>query len=187
MSPLKFAASAALLPLLVLTGCAAKAAPETAQEAPGGVVSMYQTLEREIAESGGETTTGEWRIGYVVEPAEPWFEGTDGVFREPQVGETHHIEIIPLEKSTGRIIPNTPIHVEVLDGDGIVVDEQDLNPYYAEFFHYANNFSVPEPGSYTLRATIGAPTFLRHGDESEAPALGKGTTVTFTGVELTTE
>jgi len=46
---------------------------------------------------------------------------------------------------------------------------------------------VPKTGSYTLRATIGAPTFLRHGDESEGPALGTGATVTFTEVELAAE
>src|SRR5680860_163159 len=129
------AASAALISLLALTGCTAKATTEISPEIPDGVVSMYQTLEEEIAKSGGETSTGQWRIGYVVEAAEAWFEGANGDFREPQAGETHHIEIIPMEKSTGRIIPDAPIHVAVLDGDGIVVDEKDLNPYYAEFFH----------------------------------------------------
>ena len=124
-----------------------------------------------------------------MEDAESWFEQHDGheMFREPRSGETHHIEIVPFEKTTGRIVPTVPIHVEVLAEDGSVVDEKDLNFYYAEFFHYANNFSVPEPGTYSIRATLGAPEFFRHGDEAEGPALPEGAKVTFEGVELEAE
>ena len=153
---------------------------------PQGVASMYRTVEEEIAEAGGATTTGEWRVGYVVEEAESWFEQHGGheTFREPRSGETHHIEIVPFEKTTGRIVPTVPIHVEVLAQDGSVVDEKDLNFYYAEFFHYANNFEVPDSGTYRIRATLSAPTFKRHGDAEEGPALAKGATVTFDDVEL---
>ena len=52
---------------------------------------------------------------------------------------------------------------------------------------YANNFTVPEAGTYTLRATLGVPAFNRHGEESDTPALAKGTTVEFKDVELTKE
>lgn len=156
---------------------------------PAGVEAQYTTLEEEIEEAGGETTTGEWRIGYIVEAAEPWYETKNGKqsFRPPAKGETHHIEIIPFEKSTGRIVPDVPITVEVVDDKGKVVDKQKLNFYHSEFFHYANNFSVPEPGSYTLRATLGAPTFLRHGDPGEQPPLAQGAKVEFTDVKLTPE
>ena len=78
------------------------------------------------------------------------------------------------------------MNVQVIDEKGAVVDEQRLNFYYSTFFHYANNFSVPAD-SYTLRATLGAPTFLLHGEESEQPALTEGATVTFEDVELTRE
>lgn len=36
---------------------------------------------------------------------------------------------------------------------------------------------MPEAGTYTLRATLGVPAFNRHGEESETPALVKGTIV----------
>ena len=62
-----------------------------------------------------------------------------------------------------------------------------LEFYYSTFYHYANNFTVPDACTNTLRATLGAPTFNRHGDESETPALTEGTTVEFTDVELSTE
>lgn len=82
------------------------------------------------------------------------------------------------------MVPEVPIHLEIVDQDGGIVDERDLNFYYAEFFHYANNFSVPEAGDYTLRATLQPPQFLRHGDAGEEPALTEGAEVEFTGIRL---
>jgi len=155
-------------------------------EAPAGVVEQYTTVEEEIAAEGGETTSGPWRVGYIVEAAEPWFEpaGAEQQFREPAPGENYHIEIIPFEASTGRIVPDVPITLEVVGGDGQVVDSKQLNFYYSTFFHYADNFVVPDPGTYTLRATLGAPMFFRHGEAGETPPLTEGATVEFTDVEL---
>ena len=80
-----------------------------------------------------------------------------------------------------------PITLEVVDADGNVVQKQALNFYYSTFYHYANNFSIAEEGTYTLRATLGAPAFNRHGEESEGPALAEGVTVEFADVELNQE
>lgn len=158
-------------------------------EVPEGVAAQYAQLAEEIAAEGGETTSGPWRIGYIVEPAEPWYVPTGGTyeFREPATGETHHIEIIPFEAATGRVVPEVPIRLEVVAGDGQVVDAKDLSFYYAEFFHYANNFSVPEAGSYALRVSLQAPPFLRHGEAGEDPALAEGAQVEFAGVQLEPE
>jgi len=159
------------------------------QQVPAGVAEQYATLEKEIKAEGGETKVGEWRITYIVEPAEPWFaaEGGRQVFRESAARETHHIEIIPFEAKTGRVVPNVPIRLEVVDAAGKVVDAKPLNFYYGEFYHYANNFSVPQAGNYTLKATLQPPTFLRHGEKGETPALAEGATATFTGVGLKPE
>lgn len=179
----------AALTLPVLAGCSATEDTEEASagQVPAGVVEQYSTLEEEVAERGGSTTSGEWKISYIVEAAEPWFhaKGAHQHFRAPTSSETHHIEIIPTEAATGRIVPEAPITLEVLDEDGTVVDSGKLNLYYSTFFHYADNFSIPAEGTYTLRATVGAPTFLRHGEEGEVPALSEGTTVTFEDVALT--
>ncbi|WP_414504264.1 hypothetical protein [Streptomyces sp. NEAU-L66] len=64
---------------------------------------------------------------------------------------------------------------------------KELNFYYSEFFHYANNFSIPKAGKYTLRAKLDTPTFLRHGASGEKPALGERATATFRNVELKPE
>ncbi|RDI55774.1 hypothetical protein [Nocardia mexicana] len=162
--------------------------PPAQQSIPAGVAEQYTVLEAEIAANGGSATAGDYRVGYIVEAAEPWFQVVDGkqVNRPPAPGETHHIEIIPMEASTGRIVPDVPIRLEVIGPDGAVVQGQNLNFYYAPFFHYANNFSVPD-GTYTLRATLQPPTFLRHGGSGEKPALSEGATVTFENVQLKPE
>ncbi|TJZ42875.1 hypothetical protein FCH28_33895 [Streptomyces piniterrae] len=183
---------------LALTACGGADADKTEntsakgpakETAPAGVAHQHTILDAEIKAKGGETRAGDYRVGYIVEAAEPWFHAEHGehgklIHREPTKGETHHIEIIPMEAKTGRIVPDVPIRLEVLDGKGKVVQAQKLNFYYAEFFHYANNFSIPKEGKYTLRATLERPTFLRHGASGEQPPLGEKATATFRNVTL---
>lgn len=180
--------------LSTLVACGSDDSTASADEKDGfqvaaGVQEQYEVLAAEVEERGGKTESGEWTVSYIVEAAEPWFENHEGhgaMFREPEAGETHHIEIIPTETATGRIIPDVPVTLEVVGADGKVVDTQELNFYYSTFFHYATNFHVPTAGTYTLRAKLGTPTFLRHGDPKDGPALAEGTTVEFEDVELTT-
>lgn len=183
------ALAAGLLPLTALVACDAEAAPE--QEAggmkvPAGVAEQYATLADEVDERGGQVESGDWTVSYIVEAAEPWHERRGGEmhFREPAAEETHHLEIIPVETSTGRIVPDVPITLEVIDADGKVVDAKDLRFLHSTFFHYAENFEVPEGGPYTLRATLGAAGFAHHGAEGERPSLSEGTVVEFDGVDL---
>lgn len=181
-------ALAAPLVLAALTGCGATApTKDDGFAVPAGVNEQYEVLSSELAEKGKTVSSGEWTVNLITEAAEPWFDKHGAHFRAPKAGETHHIEIIPTETSTGRIVPNVPITLEVVDAQDKVVQELELNFYYSTFFHYANNFTVPEAGTYTLRATLGVPEFNRHGEESETPALAKGTTVEFNDVELTKE
>lgn len=153
---------------------------------PQGVVAQSQTIEEEIDAEGGEQTSGPWRIAYIVEGAEGWFERRGGrfVWRPPARGETHHIEILPIESETGRVVPEVPITLEILRADGTRVDRRRLSSYYAEFFHYADNFSLPAAGRYTLRATIEPPPIRRHGEEAEGPKLAEGATVEFRDVAI---
>lgn len=178
------------LALLALTGCGTQAAANTqaakedAFTVPAGVQEQYQVLADELAEKGKTVESGEWTVNLITEAAEPWFDEHGTHFRAPEAGETHHIEIIPVEASTGRIVPDVPITLEVVDAQDKVVQSMELNFYYSTFYHYANNFTVPEAGTYTVRATLGVPAFNRHGEESDTPPLVKGTTVEFKDVEL---
>ncbi len=108
----------------------ASASGSTAAEgsAPAGVVAEYETMAAEIAAEGGQRTSGKWRVGYIVEAAESWFETRGGkqVFRPVAGGETHHIEILPFEAATGRLVPDVPVRLEILDSSGKPVQAKRL-------------------------------------------------------------
>jgi hypothetical protein len=160
-------------------------APSTS-EIPEGVAAQYSVLEEEIAAEGGAVESGPWRIAYIKEPAEGWFRTENGrvVWRDPARGETAHLEIIPIERDSGRIVPNAGVTLEVLDENGERVEKRPLSFYYAEFFHYADNFRIPRDGEYTLRATVEPPSFRRHGDEDSGPALTESAQVEFENVMI---
>ena len=117
-------------------------------DVPEGVAAQYSVLEEEIAAEGGATESGPWRIAYIKEPAEGWFRTENGrvVWRDPAHGETAHLEIIPIERDSGRIVPDAGVTLEVLDENGERVEKRPLSFYYAEFFHYADNFRIPRDG-----------------------------------------
>ncbi|MGH2985194.1 MAG: iron transporter, partial [Solirubrobacterales bacterium] len=171
------------------SGTAGTEAAGGGSEVPAGVAKQYAAIEQEVDAEGGETTSGPWGIAYIVEPAEGWFdrEGDEYRWRPPAAGETHHIEILPIEAETGRVVPDVPVTLEVLDADGQRIARKPLRFYYAEFFHYASNFSIPKAGDYTLRATIEPPPFPRHGEQAEEPALADGAEVEFDDVRLEPE
>lgn len=175
------------LALAGLAACGSDSAEEDAFEPPSGVVEQYEVLAEEIEEKGRTVESGAWTVNLITEAAEPWHEvhGRGHTeFRDVRAGETNHIEIIPVDTASGRIVPDVPITLEVVDADGNVVAEEELNFYGSTFFHYANNFSIAEAGSYTVRATLEAPTFPWHGGEEEPPALSEGAVAEFTDVEL---
>jgi hypothetical protein len=153
------------------------------------VVASYSVAQEEV-EAGGEKVVGDYRVGYIVEDAEGWWEGEaqDLEWREPAASETNHIEILPYDKESGLLIPYMDIDLTVLDNSGNEVARQNLNFYWSEFLHYANNFSVPEGGTYTLRAELGPPYFPRHGSEDgEGKVFDEPVTVEFENVEINTE
>jgi hypothetical protein len=155
-----------------------------------GVMDSYAVAQEEIEAEGGQETAGEYRVGYIVEPAEGWWQGDPAAleWREPAEGETNHIEILPYDAQTGLLIPYMDIKLQVRDEAGEVVDERPLNFYWSEFGHYANNFSLPESGTYTLRADLEPPAFLRHGsEEGEGKVFTGPITVQFDDVQISTE
>ena len=155
-----------------------------------GIVATYSVAQSEIDEEGGEQEVGEYRVGYIVEPAEGWWDGAPEnlVWREPAAGETNHIEILPFEAETGLLVPGAEITLTVLNEAGEVVESKPLEFYRGEFYHYANNFGLPGSGTYALRAEIEPPTFLRHGtEEGEGRVLTEPVVVEFESVEIDTE
>ena len=156
-----------------------------------GVTDSYAVAQEEIDAEGGEQEVGEYRVGYIVEPAEGWWDGdpTALQLREPVGGETNHIEILPFEAETGLLVPGMRIDLTILDESGEEVESNPLELYRGEFYHYANNFSLPESGAYTLRAELNPPGFRRHetDEESGGKVFTEAVTVEFEDVEISTE
>jgi hypothetical protein len=155
-----------------------------------GIVDSYGVAQEEIDAEGGEQRAGGYRVGYIIEPAEGWWEGDPQnlAWREPAPGETNHIEILPFEVGSGLLVPEAEITLTVLDESGNEVDSKSLRFYRGEFYHYANNFSLPGSGAYTLRAEIAPPTFLRHEtDEAQGRVFTDPVTAEFENVEIDTE
>ena len=184
------ALAVAPLTLAALNGCGAEEEKKDAVEVPAGVAEQYEVLAAEIAEKGKTVESGAWTVNLISEAAEPWHEvhgEGQTEFRDVKAGETNHLEIIPVDTASGRIVPNVPITLEVIDAAGDVVAADKLNFYGSTFFHYANNFSIAEAGTYTIKATLEAPTFPWHGAEDETPALADGAVVEFPNVKLGAE
>ena len=59
---------------------------DSAWERFWGILASYEVAQSEIDEEGGEQEVGEYRVGYIVEPAEGWWEGPPGnlTWRGPQ-------------------------------------------------------------------------------------------------------
>ncbi len=95
---------------------------------------------------------------------------------------------MPSEVGSGLLVPEAEITLTVLDESGNEVDSKPLRFYRGEFYHYANNFSLPGSDTYTLRAEIAPPTFLRHEtDEAQGRVFTEPVTAEFENVEIDTE
>jgi hypothetical protein len=154
-----------------------------------GMVDSYAVAHEEIEEEGGEEETGPYRVSYIVELVEGWREGDpeDPEWRDPSPEETHNLEILPFDRESGLLIPEMEGRLTVVEvaGEG---DNQPVRLYHAELYHYANNFSVPEDGTYTLKAELQPPDFNRHGDEDGGGGVfTEAVTVMFENVEITSE
>lgn len=138
-----------------------------------GVADAVQIADAEITENGGEKIVGDYRIGVIVEAAEPFTIVDNGeLTRLEPADETHHLEVVLRDVNTKRPLPDAGITITILDADGNAVAERQAYQLWAEFQHYANNFTL-EPGEYTMRVDVTPPAVGRHADLSHrlvAPA-----------------
>ncbi len=156
-----------------------------------GVTDSYAIAQEEIEAEGGEQKVGEYRVGYIVEPAEGWWDGDPAVlqWRGPSGGKTNHIEILPFEAESGLLVPAMQINLTILDASVEEIESKPLEFYRGEFYHYANNFSLPESGAYTLKAELNPPGFRRHetDESSGGKVFTEAVTVESEDVEINTE
>ncbi len=155
-----------------------------------GVMDSYAVAQEEIEEAGGEQEVGAHRVGYIVEPAEGWWDGDPTVlqWRGPSGAETNHIEILPFEAESGLLVPDMRIDLTILYEAGEEIESKPLELYRGEFYHYANNFSLPGSGTYTLRAELNPPSFRRHdAGEAEGKVFTEAAKVEFDNVQIDKE
>ncbi|GGK26310.1 hypothetical protein GCM10010124_18700 [Pilimelia terevasa] len=175
--------AAAVLTLSVGGCCTRKKPPATAA---AGAAAGSAALDRDIRDGGGQTTMDEWRVAYVVGRPQGWQQLVGGVhtFRAPLPTETHHVAVVPIEAATGRIVPDVPVTLQVLDSAGTVVDQRRLwFLHRADYYRYGHNVAVPTPGAYTLKVVLGTPTFARvAAAAADVPALNRGTVAVFPNV-----
>ncbi|MYZ46882.1 iron transporter [Propylenella binzhouense] len=152
--------------------------------------ALGDTLEHmigKIAESGAETRSDEYLVGYAVEEAEGMYHRKNGELRwiEPDE-ENVHIEALVRDAADGRFIPGLRVSVTVKaeSGEEIGTHEHPLlwHPY---LYHYGRNWKVPGEGKYDLTIRFDAPDFPRH-DKKNGKRFVDGAEVTFKGVEIKT-
>ena len=154
------------------------------------VVASYAVAQEEIEEAGGEQEVGAYRIGYIAEPAEGWWDGdpTALQWRGPSGAETNHIEILPFEAETTLLVPGMRLDLTILDEAGEEIQSEPLKFYRGEFYHCANNFSLPGSGTYTLKAEQNPPGFRRHdAGEAEGKVFTEVAILELENVEINTE
>jgi hypothetical protein len=71
------------------------------------------------------------------------------------------------EQEVGLFIPGMEGTPTVLDETGEKVDSEPLQLNRGEFYHSANDVSLPERGTYTLKAKMQPRAFLQHRTEGE--------------------
>ena len=161
-------------PVATATGTTATTAAEPS-EVPEGVAAQYAVLEEEIAEEGGSVETEDWRIlaihqgarrGVVPDgPGSTWSGATRPATR-PRTSRS--------SRSSGRRgdVPDARIHARGPRRQRRARRSEAARLLLRRVLSLLRRTSAYRPTASTqLRATVEAPQFRRHGDESEGPVL----------------
>ena len=145
-------------------------------------------MTSDIAHDGGQVQSGEYLVAYAVEEAEGMYmPGDDGSleWRAP-TDENAHVEIAVRDAADGRLIPSLEIMATLIAPDGSEVGTHRLpllwHPY---LYHYGRNWKVPGDGTYKLKVSFKAPTFMRH-DKKNGNRFASGCEVIFDEVRIKT-
>lgn len=148
--------------------------------------ALREMIDR-VADSGGETECGDYRIAYAVEQAEGMYELADGELRWGDPGEKNlHVEIAVSDAADGRLLPGLTVFATLIgpDGQELGTEEQPF-VWHPWLFHYGRNWRVPRSGEYRLRVRIDLARFPRH-DRENGRRYSEPVEVEFDGVKVTT-
>jgi Fe2+ transport protein len=141
----------------------------------------------DVADTGRETESGDYLIGFAAEKAEGMYRPDNGrlQWQEPQ-DENVHIEISVRDRADGRLIPGLAVFVTVIREDGTEIGtHQHPLLWHPYLYHYGRNWHIPRAGRYRLRVRFDAPDFARH-DKANGRRLGHDVDVSFEDVLLQT-
>lgn len=164
-------------------------APISAIQQRGHVDNMCESqvmMMDLIKQTGAQRTVGDYQVAYLLDPPRGYYAMTDGqlTWVPPAPGETQHIEAVVMDSLTGKMVPVSPVTIDVIDQSGNVVQSKQLAYYWHPMAdHYGANFSIPTSGNYSLRVRAPAPDIRRHnrdlGDRFTTPV-----DVTFASVRI---
>ncbi len=136
-----------------------KAIPVVSGPGPAPVPEDVETgssIRLAVEESTSIKTAGPYRIGFIVEGAEPFWTWADGELsmHPGKDSNPYHFEIVLLDRKTYEPIPHANVS---LTFSGDEVKTVDLFPLLAEFYHYGNNAAAPAGSTFTVTASVRAP------------------------------
>ncbi len=125
-----------------------------------GEIDQQQIADAELA---GEQVVNDLRIGFIIENAEEfWIKNETELVLQSTENKTHHLEIVLRDYSTKRMIPYAQITLTVENEDGSWKETKQLEPVWAEFIHYGNNYNLPSDGKYIAKVQINHEDLAHH-------------------------
>ncbi len=110
-----------------------------------------------FAAARSEAEAGGYRIGFITEAPEPFWEWKDGpTLKAVRPEDTHHLEIVLQDRGTGLLVPQAAVSLRLVPktgGEPVVVP---LHGLLSAFQHYGETLRVP-PGDYRVEVDVAPP------------------------------
>ena len=126
-----------------------------------------------FAAARAETQAGGYRIGFITEAPEPFWEWKDGPrLKAVRPEDTHHLEIVLQDRATGLLVPQAGVSLRLVPKSGGKPVEVPLHGLLSAFQHYGETLRVP-PGDYRVEVDVTPPSTAVLGEPN---FLGRATT-----------
>lgn len=164
-----------------------EAEPQQLDIARGEGRAYLDALQAMEEESGAVLQSdGDYVVALVQEEAEGMYGIEDGhlLWREAPDDANGHLEVAVADAGDGRFVPELDVTVTVVQGEQVIFSGRLPFLWHPFLYHYGTDFTMPQPGRYTVHVRIGAPTFMRH-DPINGHRYAEPVDVVFTDVEFT--
>lgn len=121
-----------------------------------------------FAAAVAETEAGGYRIGFIAEAPEPFWEWKGGPqLKAVRPDDTHHLEVVLQDRGTGLLVPQAAVSIRLAPKSGGKAVSVPLHGLLSAFQHYGETLRVPA-GEYQVEvevtppatAVLGEPHFL---------------------------